>query len=122
MQANSPSEVHEQFQRAFNLKDLDGLVALYEPDAVFVVDGRAVTGRENIRREYRDLLPRRGRMTLETRAAIASQDGLAVLHGSWMIEPPTGAGLATRGLSTEVVRRQPDGSWLFVIDNPRTPG
>ena len=24
-------------------------------------------------------------------------------------------------MSTEVVRRQPDGSWRFVIDEPKTP-
>jgi ketosteroid isomerase-like protein len=62
-------------------------------------------------------------MTLETRAVVESQQGLAVLHGGWVVEPATGMGaeLATRGLSTEVVRKQPDGTWLFVIDNPYTP-
>jgi hypothetical protein len=32
-----------------------------------------------------------------------------------------GGQVATRGLSTEVVRKQPDGTWLFVIDSPYTP-
>ena len=31
------------------------------------------------------------------------------------------ASLANTGLSSEVVRRQPDGTWLFVLDNPYTP-
>jgi ketosteroid isomerase-like protein len=46
-----------------------------------------------------------------------------VLHGSWVIEPQTemAADIVTRGLSTEVVRKQPDGTWLFVIDNPYSP-
>jgi hypothetical protein len=43
---------------------------------------------------------------------------LAVLHASWTYHRN---GRTTPGLSTEVVRRQPDGSWLFVIDEPRTP-
>jgi ketosteroid isomerase-like protein len=62
-------------------------------------------------------------MTLETRAVVVSQEGLAVLHGGWVIGPPTGMGteLATRGLSTEAVRKQQDGTWLFVIDDPYTP-
>jgi hypothetical protein len=61
-------------------------------------------------------------MTLETRAVIESQEGLAVLHGSWMVEPApeNRAEPVTRGLSTEVVRKQPDGTWLCVIDNPYT--
>ena len=62
-------------------------------------------------------------MTLDTRAVVESPQGLAVLHGGWAIAPPAGTatGIATRGLSTEVVRQQPDGTWLFVIDSPYTP-
>jgi len=79
--------------------------------------------RESIRKALESVLARRGRMTLETRAVVESQQGLAVLHGAWVIEPQAamGAEIATRGLSTEVVRKQPDGTWLFVIDNPYTP-
>jgi ketosteroid isomerase-like protein len=62
-------------------------------------------------------------MTLKTRLAVRFDDSLAVLHGDWVLEPARAdeTGKTTRGLSTEVVRRQADGSWLFVIDNPYTP-
>ncbi len=65
-----------------------------------------------------------GRMILETRAAVESQQGLAVLQGGWVVESATGIGaelMIRRGLTTEVVRIQPDGRWLFVIDNPHPP-
>ena len=123
MPAHSPAEIHELFRIAFNRGDVDALIALYEPDAILVVNARIVTGREEIRKAYAEILLRRGRMTLETRAVVESQQGLAVLHGSWKVEPATGnaAEPVTRGLSTEVVRRQTDGTWLFVIDNPFIP-
>ena len=123
MPAYSPAEIHRLFEHAFNLGDAEALAALYEPNAVLVVAGHDVIGRESIRKALQNLLPRRGLMTLETRAVVASQEDLAVLHGAWVIEPPTGmrAELATRGLSTEVVRKQQDGTWLFVIDKPYTP-
>ena len=123
MPAYSPSEIHELFRSAFNRGDAEALIALYEPDAILVLNARIVTGREEIRKAYADILLRRGRMTLETRAVIESQEGLAVLHGSWMVEPApeNSAEPVTRGLSTEVVRKQSDGTWLFVIDNPYTP-
>ena len=123
MPAHSPAEIHTLFQHAFNLGDVEALIALYEPSAVLVVDGKSVIGRENIRDALESLLTRRGRMTLETRAVVESQEGLAVLHGGWVVEPATGMGteLATRGLSTEVVRKQPNGTWMFVIDSPYTP-
>jgi len=123
MPAYHPAEIHDLFRDAFNLGDVEALIALYEPDAVLVVDRKDVIGRENIRKALESFVARRGRMTLETRAVIESQQGLAVLHGSWVVEPPNGMGaeLATRGVSNEVVRKQPDGTWLFVIDNPYTP-
>src|SRR3979411_2898466 len=123
MPAYNPAEIHTLFRHAFNLGDVEALIALYEPNAVLVVDGKAVTGRESIRKVLESFLARRGRMTLETRAVVESQQGLALLYGGWVVEPPRGMGaeITTRGLSTEVVRKQPDGTWLFVIDNPYTP-
>ena len=123
MPAYNPAEMHTLFRQAFNLGDVEALIALYEPNAVLVVDGKKLIGRESIRKALESFLARRGRMTLETRAVVESQHGLAVLHGGWVIEPPMGMGteIATRGLSTEVVRKQPDGTWLFVIDSPYTP-
>lgn len=123
MPAYSPTEIHTLFLDAFNRGDVEGMAALYESDAVLVVAGQNVTGRQSIRQAFESFVPRRGRMTLETRAVLESPQGLAVLHGGWMVEPPPGMGaeVTTRGLSTEVVRKQPDGTWLFVIDNPYTP-
>jgi uncharacterized protein (TIGR02246 family) len=123
MPAYSPAEIHILFEKAFNLGDIEALTALYEPGAIFVVGGNEVTGRDSIRQAFESLIARRGRMTLQTRAVVGSQLDLAVLHGDWVIEPAKGTGseLPTRGLSTEVVRKQPDGIWLFVIDSPYTP-
>jgi uncharacterized protein (TIGR02246 family) len=123
MPAYNPAEIHTLFRHAFNLGDVEALIALYEPNAVLVVDGKELIGHESIRTTLESFVARRGRMTLETRAVVESQHGLAVPHGDWAIEPPTGMGteIATRSLSTEVVPKQPDGTWLFVIDSPYTP-
>ncbi len=118
MPANKPKEIHPLFLDAFNRGDLEALVALYEPGAVLVTGGGTVVGHEAIREAYWRMLAGGASMELETRAAIESREGLAVLHASWTYHS---AGTVTPGLSTEVVRRQPDGTWLFVIDEPRTP-
>ncbi len=124
MPAYHPAEIHSLFRRAFNAGDAGSLVALYEPNAVLVVDGKNVIGRENIREVFENLFAQRGQMTLETRLIVESPEGLAVLHGSWIVEPPVGNGnaAATRGVSTEVLRKQADGTWLFIIDNPYSSG
>jgi ketosteroid isomerase-like protein len=54
MPACSPAEIHRLFEHAFNLGDVEALVALYEPNAVLVVAGQDVIGRESIRRRSRN--------------------------------------------------------------------
>src|ERR1700676_1332160 len=117
MPASTPLEIHSLFERAFNSGDIEAILALYEPGAVLVAGGKPVTGHDGIRDAFNVFLSNGARMKLETRAVIESGEGLAILHGACSLGPPS----ATQGLSTEVVRRQPDGSWMFVIDNPNTP-
>ena len=117
MPASTPHEIHVLFERAFNTGDVEAILALYEPGAVLVVGGKPVTGHDGIRDAFKVSLSPGSRMKLDTCAVIESGEGLAVLHGAWSLGPPS----STQGLSTEVVRRQPDGRWMFVIDNPNSP-
>jgi uncharacterized protein (TIGR02246 family) len=123
MSALSPTEIHALFQDAFNLGDVEALISLYEPDAILMVGGKQVTGRENIRAAFHSMLSVGAQMSLTTRSIIESRDGLAILHGEWVVQRMTAnePQRTTQGLSTEVVRKQPDGTWLFIIDNPYTP-
>jgi len=118
MPANTPAEVHAVFLDAFNRGDVEALVDLYEAHAVLVTADGSATGHDAIRGAYRRLLARSGRMELETRALVESGQGLAILHAGWTYYA---ADTTARGISTEVVRRQPDGTWRFVIDEPRSP-
>ena len=121
MDRHDPAHIHILFLDAFNAGDIDSLVALYEPNAVLVVNGQPVAGQQPIRAAYESFLAHRPQMALTTRSAVMFDDCLAVLHGDWVLEPADERGNMTRGLSTEVVRRQADGSWRFVIDCPHTP-
>ena len=118
MPAPTPQEIHARFLDAFGRGDLEALVALYEPGAVLAVRSGNAIGHDAIRTAYKHLLADRGQMELETSAVLESGDGLAVLHASWTYHRDQEA---VSGISTEVVRQQPDGSWLFVIDEPNTP-
>ena len=113
-----PQDIHTSFLEAFNGGDLDALVALYEPGALLVTGNGPALGHNAIRRAYHHILAHGIRMELKTHTVLETSEGLAVLHASWIYHLGDNA---ISGLSTEVVRRQPDGSWLFVIDEPRTP-
>jgi ketosteroid isomerase-like protein len=123
MPAHQPTQLHALFAQAFNRGELDELLALYEPNATVVVGGEPVAGHHSVRTALERWLAAGGQMVLDTRAVIEGPDGLVVLHGAWAIASPEAPPSATvrRGLSTEVARRQSDGTWRFVIDNPDTP-
>jgi ketosteroid isomerase-like protein len=51
---------------------------------------------------------------------LAEAGDLALTTSKWVLEGIGADGKPARmeGQSAEVARRQPDGTWLFVIDNP----
>jgi len=123
MMAESPEELHLEFQHAFNRHDLDSILALYEPDAVLVSGGGPVQGTAAIREVYRGVLAVRPALELQTLGVTRAGD-LAMLHGKWTLSEAGSDGNQIRreGRNTETARLQPDGNWLFVIDNPDTSG
>jgi ketosteroid isomerase-like protein len=109
--ALQPEDLDRLFLRRANAGDVDGVVALYEPHAVLAVPpGQLAIGSAAIRAVYADLLAGRPRFTGEIRPAIR--------NGDLAITSTTRAGDAT----VEVARRQPDGTWLWMIDQPSVLG
>ena len=114
--------MHRSFQEAFNSHNLTAIVALYEPDAVLIGADGPVHGSDAIREAYRGFFAMRP--TIDVRTLAANRAGeLAMLHGKWILHGigPDGGEIRSEGRNTETVRLQPDGRWLFVIDNPSVP-
>jgi len=117
------ASIHEEFEAAFNAGDLEALTALYEPAAVLKVGDAVAHGPAAIREAYRGFLARQPEIHVETLEVLETGEGLAMLHGRWREKwtGPDGTEFQTEGRNTEVVRRQPDGTWRFLIDNPFAP-
>jgi uncharacterized protein (TIGR02246 family) len=117
-----PEQIHEKFVKAFNSQDVDALAALYEPDALLVTRRGPARGREAIRAAYLAYMALKPRIELYTLGAFRAGD-LALLFGRWKLQGtgPDGAPVHNEGHNAETVRRQPGGSWLFVIDQPSAP-
>jgi uncharacterized protein (TIGR02246 family) len=124
MPATDAAAIHELFQAAFNGRDTQALLALYEPDAVFVTGpGASVTGHDAIGKIYQSFFDMKAVMRLETASVLQSGD-LALLEGRWVLVGASRDGdpFQVTGTSREVVRRQPDGRWLYAIDDPGVSG
>ena len=117
-------DIHRRFETAFNNADLEAILALYEPQALFVnTDGAVMHGHKEIRRAFAAVFASGARIRLETAGIMEGTDGLVLMHGRWLLSGngPDGEAFEQRGTSAEVLRRQANGSWLYAIDNPFVP-
>jgi len=111
--AHTPEECDLLLIEAMNKGDLDAAVALYEPQATYVLDSsEVITGRAAIRDAARGFLALKPKFTIDGELALTS--------ATWSVTGTDAEGkpITASGKSMEVVRRQADGTWLFVIDNP----
>jgi uncharacterized protein (TIGR02246 family) len=121
MRATQPADLDRLFEQLLNAADLEGLVALYEPNAsLTLMRVHEVTGTSAIREALRGLLASRPRITIASVRVVAQTMDLALVSAEWRVTAsgPDGKPSNTSGSSIEIARRQADGRWLFAIDKP----
>jgi uncharacterized protein (TIGR02246 family) len=110
--ATEPEDITRLFVERVNAGDLDGIVELYEPDAVMAYPpGSETVGREAIRAVFEQMLAHVSRFEPEPPLPTIRNGDLALT--STRSKDNTGG-------RVQLVRRQPDGSWLRVIDRPES--
>lgn len=117
--ARNPADVDRLFAEALSAGDLEGALSLYEPDAVYYSEpDEQARGHARIRQELAALIALD--CTLDCYAIDAVENGdIALLRADWVFTgTEDGEPFEIRGRSIEIVRRQPDGTWLFTIDLP----
>ena len=124
MPASTPEEINALLAAAFNAGDLDAFLDLHEPGATAIVppDGKRASGTLEIRRAVEPILALEPKFESEV-VGMLEGNGIAMTHARWALEAydPKGRPLELAGRGTIVSRRQPDGSWLIVLDNPLSP-
>lgn len=120
MAARSPADVDRLFGEYANAGDLDALVGLYEPTAVLamVPGGPPLVGTAAIRDGLAGFLATKPRLEMNVVKVIRAGDDLAILYNDFRQTAPE----PLAGKAIEVVRRQADGTWRFVIDDPFARG
>src|SRR3954451_765653 len=109
-QAMTPEDITRLFVERSNAGDAEGVAALYEEDAVLAYPpGRTTVGRAAIQELWAMVLASGARFSPETPLPTLVSGDLALTSTA----PRDDA-----GARAQVVRRQPDGSWLRVLDQP----
>jgi uncharacterized protein (TIGR02246 family) len=116
----TPEGTVERFSELLEDGRLDALLKLYDRDATFVPEpGRVVSGRQAIREELEQLVAMDPRMSGSVERVLKSGDTALVAY-RWQMRgtAPDGTPIRQGGLSADVLRRRPDGSWGVIIDDP----
>ncbi|MEY2422271.1 MAG: hypothetical protein QOI95_2338 [Acidimicrobiaceae bacterium] len=113
-----PADLHVSVQTAFNAGDVDALVGLYEPDAWLFGPEGPVQGLDAIRAVWAGFVEFGGQLQMTTRYVVQHGE-IAMLSNEWTL---TIDGAPVSATTAEVARKQSDGSWRYVIDNPDAVG
>jgi uncharacterized protein (TIGR02246 family) len=120
MPTTNPEEVLHAFYRAFNQGDIEAVMAFYEPQAMLVAQpGQVAEGHAALREALNGFLAMKPTLTAEKYTFVTASDlALSVIKWTLQGTGPDGHPVQMEGTSSDVLRKQADGRWLFVIDNP----
>ena len=120
MSTATPEQVLETIVDGINTGDLDMLMPLYEREAAFATQpGSLAHGAPGIRDALAGFISMKGTLDLEV-TRVLEVDDLALVTGVWSFDGtgPDGEPVRLEASNADVLRRQADGTWRFVIDNP----
>ena len=120
MPAHKPEDCDLLVAEYINTGNVEAAVALYEPTATFVTGpGKTVTGHDAIRALMTEMMAGKPHVEMKVPICVVSGE-LALLVSDYTVTTtgPDGKPSSMSARGTEVVRRQADGTWLFIIDNP----
>ncbi len=116
----TPEQVLATIVTGINSGDLDSLMPLYESEAAFATQpGSLAHGPSGIGQALGGFISMNGKLDLEV-SRVLEVDDLALVIGVWSFDGtgPDGEPVHLEARNADVLRRQADGTWRFVIDNP----
>jgi uncharacterized protein (TIGR02246 family) len=120
MEEPGPIDVITRLVTAVNACDLESAVALFEPGASFVIKpGLVVNGTRGIRQALEGFMALKPTLTIDSQQVVRAGD-VAQYCARWNLRgiDPLGTAVQLGGRSSSILRRQADGRWLFLVDNP----
>jgi len=106
--------------QAYNSRDIDAVMTTYETSAsVLFEPGKPVVGATAVKEMFMGSLAISPQFSFGKHEVVVAGD-IALHITPWTMtgKMPDGQKVEQKGLSVAVLRKQSDGKWLMVIDNP----
>ncbi len=118
--AKTREQTIDQADEAFNRRNLEAVLSHYEENAVWVVKPRhIVSGTPGLRKEFKKIFSINPQVKKEKSHVIECGDiALCSIEWSLTATASDGTPVHEEGVASRILRRQPDGHWKIVIDNP----
>jgi uncharacterized protein (TIGR02246 family) len=120
MPVTDPRNLNEHYNELFRQGDLEGLVSLYEEDAILCpTPGQEIKGRAEIKKRLSGLIALKGILNTTEQNCVVFEN-VALLHARWSFTGVSAEGNAVQmgGSSTKLARLGADGAWRYVLDMP----
>ena len=114
-----PEDVIPSLVERFNSKNLDAMLELYSPEAVFVSnDGRVITDRNEFGAQFQRDMNLGAPLKASVRHVFVGGDTAQIVL-DWSIDGtgPDGRPMHMHGTASDIMRRGADGVWRYIIDN-----
>lgn len=110
-----PALFNQTWAEAFNSGDVDNVLALYQSDAILAVGDHVASGHGEIRELLSGMLAAPGKIAGRNNFFHVLDD-VALLRADWKLYGDDGS-VMEQGSTAEIIRRQPDGTWLYAVDH-----
>lgn len=117
---STPEALMQTFAAHVHAQDLEALMDLYEPDAVFMPEpGVVLSNPDEIRGALGAMLSLSPTMVVNPGQVLVAGD-VALVQNDWSMTgtAPDGSTVTQGGRSADVVRLHADGNWRVLIDRP----
>ena len=112
----------ETMTRAFESGNIEGVMNAYEKNAKVIFEPTLhITDKSQLRQVFKGASAIKPKFTYDGHEVFIADD-LAIHIAPWVMtgKAPDGTAIEQNGLSVAVLRRQENGEWLMVLDNPNS--
>ena len=111
----------ETMTNAFNARNITPILSSYETGAAVMFEpGKQVVGTDTLKQMFEGAFQLNPQFTYPNGHEVYIANDIALHIAPWVMAAttPDGNDIEQRGLSVAVLRKQENGEWLMVLDNP----